>query len=91
MLAYLADAIGHLNNMNLSLQDRDVKVSAVNDKLAGLTARTGVWQAPIKVDSTIFFPLLERRLKMNRVDLSDNIKTCLIKHLEIEQPCSIHF
>ena len=39
MLAYLADVFGHLNDMNLSLQGRDVKVSDVKDKLAGLTAR----------------------------------------------------
>ena len=65
MLAYLADAFGHLNDMNLSLQDRDVTVSDVKDKLAGLTARMGVWQARIKVGSTTSFPLLEKRQKMN--------------------------
>ena len=49
MLAYLADVFGHLNGMNLSLQGRDVTVSDVKDKLAGLTGRIGVWQARIKV------------------------------------------
>ena len=83
MLAYLADVFGHLNDMNLSLQGRDVTVSDVKDKLAGLTARMGVWQARIKVGSTTSFHLLERRLKMNSIDLSDNIKTCIIEHLEI--------
>ena len=34
MLAYLANVFGHLNNMNLSLQGRDVTVSDVKDKLA---------------------------------------------------------
>ena len=58
-------------------------VSHVKDKLAGLTVRMGVWQARIKVGSTTSFPLLERRLKMNRIDLPDNIKTCIIEHLEI--------
>ena len=29
------------------------------------------------------FSLLEMHLKMNRIDLPDNIKTCVIKHLEI--------
>ena len=43
----------------------------------------GVWQARIKVGSTTSFPLLERRLKINRIDLPDNIKTCIIQHLEI--------
>ena len=38
MLAYLADAFDHLNDMNLSLQCRDVTVNDVEDKLAGLTA-----------------------------------------------------
>ena len=45
MLAYLDNVLGHLNNMKLSLQGRDVTVSDVKDKLAGLTARMGVWQA----------------------------------------------
>ena len=83
MLAYLADVFGHLNDMNWSLQGREVRVSNVKDKLAGLTARMGVWQARIKIESTTLFPLLERRLKMNRIDLLDNIKTCIMNHLEI--------
>ena len=55
----------------------------IKDKLAGLTARIRVWQAQIKVASTTSFPLLERCLKMNRIDLPDNIKNCIIEHLEI--------
>ena len=83
MLAYQADVFGHLNDMNLSLQGNDVIVSDVKDKLARLTAQMVVWQAQIKIGSTTSFPLLERRLKMNRIDLPDNIKTCIIEHLEI--------
>ena len=48
ILAYLADIFGHLNDMNLSLQGRNVTVSDIKDKLAGLTARIGVWQARIR-------------------------------------------
>ena len=55
MFAYLADAFGHLNHMNLSLQGRDVTVSD-KDKLGGLIARMRVWQARIKVGSTTSFP-----------------------------------
>ena len=73
VLAYLA----------LSLQGRDVTASDVKDKLAGITARMEVWQARIKVGSTTLFPLLDKRLKMNRIELPDNIKTCIIGHLEI--------
>ena len=70
--------------MNLSLQGRDVTVSDVQEKLAGQTARMGIWQTRIKVGSIASFPLLERRLKRNRIDLPDNIKTCIIEqHLEI--------
>ena len=83
MLAYLAGVFGHLNDMNLSLQGRVVTVSDVKDKLVGLTARMNVWKPRIKVGFTILFPLLDRRLKMNRNDLPDNIKTCIIEHLEI--------
>ena len=83
MLAYLADVFGQLKNMSLSLQGRDVTVSHFKDKLASLTARMEVWQARIKVGSTTSYPLLERRLKTNRIDLPDDIKTCIIKHLEI--------
>ena len=42
MLAYLAYVFGDLKDMNWFFQDRDVTVSDVNDKLAGLTARMGV-------------------------------------------------
>ena len=83
MLAYLADVFSHLNDMNVSLQGRDVTVSDVKDKLAGLTARMGVWQARIKLRYTTSFQLLERRLKMNGIELPDNIKNCIIEHLEI--------
>ena len=83
MLAYLADVFGHLDDINLSLQHHDVTVSDVKDKLAGLTARMGMWQARIKIGSTTSFPLLERRLKMNGNDLPDNFKTCIIEYLEV--------
>ena len=83
MLAFLPDAFGYLNDINLSLQGRDATVSDVKDKLAELTARMKVWQPRIKIGSTTSFPLLERRLKINRIDLTDNIKTCIIEHLEI--------
>jgi len=83
MLAYLTDAFGHINEMNLSLQNRDVTVSDVKDKLAGLTVRIGVWQARIKEGPTTSFPLLNKRLKINRIELPDNIKTYIMEHLEI--------
>ena len=50
MLAYLADVFDHLSDMNLSLQGRDVTVRDVKETLG---ARIGVWQARIKVGSTI--------------------------------------
>ena len=71
MLAYLADVFGHLNDINLSLQGCNVTVSYIKDKLAGLTARMGVWQSRIKIGSTIFS---ERHLKMNKIDLPDSKK-----------------
>ena len=83
MLAYLGDVFNHLNDINLSLQGHNVTISDVKEKLSGLTARIRVWQARIKIGSTTSFPLLERRLKMNRIDLLDNITTCIIEHLEI--------
>ena len=58
MFAYLPNVFSHLNDMNLSLQGRDVAVGDVKDKLAGLTARMRVWQARIKIGSTASFPLL---------------------------------
>ena len=58
-------------------------ISDVIDKLAGLTARMGDWQARIKVRPTTSFPSLERRPKMNRINLPDKIKTCIIEHFEI--------
>ena len=83
MLAYLADVFGHFNEANLSLQGREVTVSDVKDKLAGLCAQMGVWQARLKAGFTISFPLLHKHLEMNKVELPNNIKTCIIKHLEI--------
>ena len=37
----------------------------------------------MKIEFTASFPLLERGLKMNRLDLPDNIKTYIVEHLEI--------
>ena len=83
MLAYLADVFGRLNEMNLSLQGRNVTVSNVLDKLAGLSARMGVWQARIKAGSTSSFPFLDEHLETKRIELPLGIKTCIIGHLEI--------
>ena len=49
--------------MNLSLQGRVVTVNDIKDKLAGLTARMGVWQARIKIRSATSFPLLAPKYK----------------------------
>ena len=57
MLAYRADVFGHLNDMILYLQGRDVTVSDVKDKLAGITVRMAVWQARFKVGSIFSFLL----------------------------------
>ena len=65
----MVGVFGHLNDINLSLQGRDVTASDVKDKLAGITARMGVWQARTKVKFANSFPLLERRVKTNRFDL----------------------
>ena len=83
MLAYLADVFGHFSEANLSLQGREVTVSDVRDKLAGLCARLEVWQARLQAGLTVFFPLLYKRLEMNKIELSNNIKTWMIKHMEI--------
>ena len=58
MFAYLPNVFSHLNDMNLSLQGRDMAVGDVKDKLDGLTARMRVWQTRIKLGSTTSFPLL---------------------------------
>ena len=60
-----------------------MKVSDVKNRLAGLNAQMRVWQTQIKVGPTNSFSLLERPLKMNRIELPDNIKTCVIEDLEI--------
>ena len=83
MFAYLSDVFGHLNNMNWSFQNGNVTVTIVKDKLAGLTARKGVWQTRIKIWSTTSFSLLETRLRINRINLPDNFKTCIVEHLEV--------
>ena len=82
-LAYLADVFGHLNKMNVFLQGRDLTVSDVQDKLAGLSARMSVWQTRIKAGSTASFPLLNEYLRMNRIELPVGINTCIKDHLEV--------
>ena len=42
-----------------------------------------VRQARIKIGSTPSFPFLEKRLKINRIDLPDNTKICIMEHLKI--------
>uniref|UniRef100_UPI00358E6FFE protein FAM200C-like n=1 Tax=Myxine glutinosa TaxID=7769 RepID=UPI00358E6FFE len=82
MLAYLADIFGRLNEMNQSLQGRDVTVSDVQDKLAGLSARMEVWQARIKAGSTASFPFLDEHLQTQRIELPVSIKDCITRHLD---------
>ena len=83
MLEHLADVFGHFNEQNLSLQGCDVIVSDVKNKLAGLSARMGVWQLRLKASFTASFRFLHKHLEMNKIKLPNNIKTCMIKHLEI--------
>uniref|UniRef100_UPI00358F567B protein FAM200C-like n=1 Tax=Myxine glutinosa TaxID=7769 RepID=UPI00358F567B len=82
MLAYLADIFGRLNEMNQSLQGRDMTVSDVQDKFAGLSARMEVWQARIKAGSTASFPFLDEHLQTQRIELPVSIKDCITRHLD---------
>ena len=63
----------------------------VEDRWPSRTSPDYNWQARTKVGSITSFPLLERRLKMNRIDLSDNIKTCVIEHLKLSLVSFDHF
>ncbi|KAF2365033.1 HAT C-terminal dimerization domain [Trinorchestia longiramus] len=82
ILAYLGDIFGRFNEMNQYLQGRDVTVSDVQDKLAGLCARMGVWQAQIKAGSTASFRLLNEHLQTQMIELPVSIKDCITGHLD---------
>uniref|UniRef100_A0A8C4WVN9 Uncharacterized protein n=1 Tax=Eptatretus burgeri TaxID=7764 RepID=A0A8C4WVN9_EPTBU len=82
MLAYLADIFRRLNEMNQSLQGCNVTVSAVQEKLAGMSARMEVWQARIKARSTASFPFLDEDLQTQRIELPVGIKDCITGHLD---------
>ena len=82
MLAYLPDVFGRLNEINITLQGRDITVSDVQDKLVGLSARMAVWLARIKDGSTASFPSLDELLHVKGIELPVGLKNDIIQHLE---------
>ena len=82
MLACLPNVFGHLNDMNLSLQGHYVIVSDVRQTgWANCSNESLASTNQSRVHYLVSF--VGRRLKMNSIDLSDNIKTCITEHLEI--------
>jgi hemerythrin-like domain-containing protein len=58
-LAYLADILSHLKDLNISLQGSEVTVLDANEKIAAFQQKLALWKRHVAKENYANFPTLE--------------------------------
>ena len=80
-LAYLADIFSKLNEINLSLQGRDVTVFAAKDKMLAALRKVSFWISCMEKGEVICFPTLSEFLNETECELDDSIREDISDYL----------
>ncbi len=81
-LAYLADVFGHLNNLNLSLQGKQVSVFHVQDKVSAMIAKLKLWHRRLSCGELESFPCLHELVINSKEDLDSDVLETMKQHVE---------
>ena len=79
--AYLADIFSKLNEINISLQGRDVTVFAANDKMLAASRKVSFWISCMEKGDVTCFPTLSEFLNETECEFDDSIREDISDHL----------
>ena len=81
-LAYLADIFAKLNELNLSLQGKDVTVFTAHDKIRAISRKVQFWHSCIESSNTECFSTLHDYLVEISDRLHENVREEITEHLQ---------
>ena len=88
-LAYLADIFHHVNEINLSIQGREVTIMDASEILQAFLAKLPIWKKRVEANVLANFPMLEEVLYQDGVEIQNSVSTFLkrdiCEHLETLQ------
>ena len=83
MLAYLVDIFQHLNDLNLSLQGKEMNIVTACDKLRAFRKKLLLWSLRIQNQNFANFPTLDEIILENsNLNFEANVKAEITQHLE---------
>ena len=81
-LAYLADILAKLNELNLSLQGKDFTVFKAHDKIRAISRKVQFWHFCIESSNTECFSTLHDYLVEINNRLHENVREEITEHLQ---------
>ncbi|XP_025201805.1 protein ZBED8-like [Melanaphis sacchari] len=82
-LAYLTDIFSHLNEINTSIQGREVTIMDASEKINAFVNKVPLWKRRFQSENLANFPTLEHELSKNNTALSSSIQTQICEHLDV--------
>jgi len=82
-LAYLTDIFSHLNELNISIQGKEVTIMDVSEKINAFVSKISLWKRRLQSENLPNFPTLEQVLSKNNIALSSSIKAQICEHLDV--------
>ena len=79
-MAYIADVMHHLNELNLSLQGQQINEVTTCEKVKAFKLKLSLWSRRIENGNLVNFPSLD---KIANNSLLQNVKNEIISHLKI--------
>jgi len=84
-LAYLTDIFSYLNEVNTSIQGREVTIVDVFKKINAFVNKIPLWKRRFQSENLTNFPTLEQELSKNNIVLSSSIETQICDHLDVRE------
>jgi hypothetical protein len=81
-LAYLSDIFSHLNEVNTSIQGREVSIMNAAETISSFVNKIPLWKRRLQSDNLVNFPTIEHELSKKNIILSSSIKTQICEHLD---------
>ncbi|XP_051784720.1 protein ZBED8-like [Erpetoichthys calabaricus] len=93
LLAYLADIFQHLNDLNCSIQGKEMNIVTTCDKLRAFRNKLLLWSLRIQNKNVANFPLLnEVIVECSSLNFKDSIKEEISQHLEsLKESFDVYF
>ena len=72
-LSLLGRYLCHLNEVNLSIQEPDLTIVNVTERLQAIQAKLSLWKRRLETDNFANFPMLEEVISHSRIDNTETM------------------